>query len=74
MPERTVKVSGLSAAAGAPDGKARSAAEAIAGDEDRFNRIDNHFARLEGDFVLVKWMLGFNLAATLGIVMLLSRQ
>jgi hypothetical protein len=53
--------------AGATDDKARKAAETVAADESRFSRI-------EADLTLLKWMIGFNLAATLGVVMLLLRK
>ena len=39
--------------AGAPEEKAKQAAEAIAGHE-------NRFARIENDLNPVKWMIGFN--------------
>jgi hypothetical protein len=54
-------------AAGAPDDQARKAAEVVAGYENRFSRI-------EADLTVLKWMGGFNLAATVGIIMLLIRQ
>ena len=53
--------------AGAPEDQARKAAEVVASRENRFNRI-------EGDLSLVKWMIGFNLAATVSVVMLLLRH
>ena len=54
-------------AAVAPDDQARKAAEVVAG-------YENRFARIETDLTLLKWMIGFNLAATIGIIMLLLRQ
>lgn len=54
-------------AAGSPDDKARKAAEAVATHE-------NRFAKVEADLSLLKWMIGFNLAATTGVVMLLLRH
>jgi hypothetical protein len=54
-------------AAGAPDDQARKAAEAVAGYENRFSRI-------ETDLTVLKWMVGFNLATSVGIVMLLLRS
>jgi len=54
-------------AAGAPEDKARKAAEVVAG-------YENRFVRLEGDLTLVKWMLAFNLALTVVIVTLLLRH
>jgi hypothetical protein len=83
-------------AAGAPDDKARKAAEVVAGYENQFVSIRADIASLrselserinavrselsdritvvEGKLVLVQWMLGFNLAATVGIIMLLLRR
>lgn len=48
-------------AAGAPEDKAKKASEAIANYESRFNRIDTQL-------ILVKWMVGFNLAFTMAII------
>jgi hypothetical protein len=48
-------------AAGAPEDKARAAAEELAAYESRFVRI-------EQDLAVIKWMLGVNLAASLSIV------
>ena len=47
-------------AAGAPDDKARAAAEEIAGYESRF-------AKIETDLAVLKWMVGVNLAASLSL-------
>jgi hypothetical protein len=55
-------------AAGAPEDKARKAADAIAGYENRVSRIDNDLTALRGEMALVKWMLGFNLAMTVAIL------
>jgi hypothetical protein len=52
---------------GAAEDKARKAAETVAA-------YENRFSRLETDLTVLKWMVGFNLAATLGILMLLLRQ
>jgi hypothetical protein len=48
-------------AAGAPEDKARAAAEELAAYETRFSKI-------ETDLAVIKWMLGVNLAASLSIV------
>jgi hypothetical protein len=48
-------------AAGAPDDKARAAAEELAGYESRFVKV-------ETDLAVLKWMVGVNLAASLSIV------
>ena len=53
-------------AAGAPDDKAREAAEEIAGFENRPTTI-------EPDMKLLKWMVGFNLALSMAIAALLLR-
>lgn len=44
-------------AAGAGEEKAKAAAEAVAAYEHRF-------AKIEADLLLLKWMIGFNLAMT----------
>lgn len=54
--------------AGASEEKARKAAEAIAGYENRFAKIDERFAIMDGRLLLLQWMLGFNLAMTLAIL------
>ena len=48
-------------AAGAPDDKARAAAEELAGYESRFSKV-------ETDLAVLKWMVGVNLAASLSLV------
>jgi hypothetical protein len=48
-------------AAGAPEEKARKAAEAIA-------NYDSRLGRVEADLTLLKWMVGFNIALTLGVL------
>jgi hypothetical protein len=53
--------------AGAPEDQARKAAEVVAGYENRFARIDT-------DLTLLKWMVGFNLAISLGLLTLLLRH
>jgi hypothetical protein len=61
-------------AAGSPEDKARKAAEAIAAYENRFGVMDQRFVKIEGDLKLLTWMVGFNLAATVGIIFLLLRH
>jgi hypothetical protein len=61
-------------AAGSPEDKARKAAEAIASYENRFTAMDQRFAKIEGDIKLLTWMVGFNLADTVGIIFLLLRH
>lgn len=53
--------------AGASEEKAAKAAEAIAGYESRFNKV-------ETDLTLIKWMLGFNLALSAAILVKLMVQ
>jgi hypothetical protein len=53
--------------AGAPDEQARKAAEVVAGYENRFSRI-------EADLTLLKWMVAFNLAISVGLLTLLLRH
>ena len=53
-------------AAGAPDDKAREAAEEIAG-------YENRLAGIESELKLVKWMIGFNLVLSVAVVILLLR-
>jgi hypothetical protein len=48
-------------AAGAPDDKARAAAEELAGYESRFTKI-------ETDLAVLKWMVGVNLPVSLSLV------
>ncbi len=48
-------------AAGAPEDKARKAAEALANYEARFSKID-------ADLPVLKWMTGFILAGVAGVV------
>ena len=47
--------------AGADEEKARQAASAVAAWEDRFNKV-------ETELLLLKWMVGFNLAFTCAIL------
>jgi hypothetical protein len=61
--------------AGASEEKARKAAEALAGYEDkfvrieaRFARVDERFAQIEGKITLLQWMVGFNLAMTTAVL------
>ena len=54
--------------AGASEDKARKAAEAVAGYENRFARIENELTHVRGELALVKWMIGFNLAMTIAML------
>jgi hypothetical protein len=55
-------------AAGAPEDKARKAAEALASYENRFTAIENRITILDGKVNLLTWMVGFNLAMTTALV------
>lgn len=48
-------------AAGAPEDKARKAAEALADHENRFTKID-------AELVILKWMVGFAIALNVAIL------
>ena len=54
--------------AGAPEEKAREAAEELAAYENRFVRIETDLTVLRADMTALKWMLGVNLAASLSIL------
>ena len=55
-------------ASGAPEGKAREAAEAVAGYDCRFNKIENDLGTIRGDINLLKWMNGITWALCFGIL------
>ncbi len=48
-------------AAGAGDESARDAAEEVA-------PYDSRFGKIEGELMLLKWMLGFNLAISIAVL------
>ena len=54
-------------AAGAPEDKARKASEAMAAYESRFAKIDIELS-------VIKWMVGFNLAATVALLLIQLRH
>jgi hypothetical protein len=58
--------------AGASEDKARKAAEVLANYDARFNKIESDIAafraEVRGEFNLMRWMLGFNLAFTVAIL------
>jgi hypothetical protein len=54
-------------AAGTPEDKARKAPEVMAA-------CEIHFAKIDIELTVIKWMVGFNLAATIGALMLLLRH
>ena len=55
-------------ASGAPEDKARKAAEAMAAYEGRFNNIERSLETIRGDINLLKWMNGITWAMSLGIL------
>ena len=54
--------------AGAPEDKARKAAETLANYDNRFSRLDGAVLKLESELVLVKWMVGFGIAMNVAIL------
>lgn len=61
MPTMISEVYDAFIASGAPEEKARKAAEAIAA-------FENRFAKIEGDLNLLKWMNGITWDLSLGIL------
>ena len=61
-------------AAGAPDDKAREAAEEIAGYENRLVGIETRLTGIEAKVSMLQWMVGLNLAVSLAIVVILFRS
>ncbi len=58
--------------AGASEEKARKAAEALTNYDTRLNKIESDLATFraetKGEFNLLRWMIGFNLAMTVAIL------
>ena len=54
--------------AGASEGKARLAAEAVAQYDERFNRLDVRSEQLSGRMNLLQWMVGTNILQTIGVL------
>jgi phage shock protein A len=61
-------------AAGAPEDKAREAAEELAGYENRLASIDNRLSGVEGKLTVLIWAMGINAAATIAILGVLLRH
>ena len=61
-------------AAGAPEDKAREAAEELAGYENRMASIDNRLSGVEGKLTVIIWAMGINAAATIAILGVLLRH
>jgi hypothetical protein len=73
MPVMLSKTYDALKAAGAPEDKAREAAEELAGYENRLASIDGRLASLEGKFTVMLWAMGINAAATIAILGVLLR-
>ena len=56
-------------AAGAPEEKARKAAETVAAYENRFASIDVKLTKIDGDINLLKWMMGIIIAGVASLVL-----
>jgi hypothetical protein len=54
--------------AGASQDKARKAAEAVAGYDNRLGKIENDITGIRGELVLQRWMIGFNVALTVAVL------
>ena len=55
--------------AGANADSAREAAEEVAEYEDKFTQFEIRIERVEGKLSLLQWMVGFNLAMTVAILL-----
>jgi hypothetical protein len=55
-------------AAGAPEDKAIRAAQALAGYDNRFNKVDVEIAKVQADLKLVQWMVGLAVAGTVALI------
>jgi len=54
--------------AGADEGKARKAAESITEYDDKFVSLENKIMKMQGDINLLRWMVGFNLIISSGVL------
>jgi hypothetical protein len=68
MPVMLSKTYDALVAAGAPEDKARAAAEELAAYENRFTKIEQDLAVLKADMTALKWMLGVTLAGVVSLV------
>jgi len=55
-------------AAGASEQDAGKASEEVAAHETRLSGFELKLTKMEGDIGLLKWMVGFNIALSIGIV------
>lgn len=68
MPTMISEVYDAFIASGAPEEKARRAAEALAAHDTRFGKIESELVAIRGDINLLKWMNGVTWAFSLGIL------
>ena len=68
MPVMSGEVYDALTEAGASPEKARRAAEAVAGYDNRFAKIENDLTGIRGELVLQRWMIGFNVALTVTVL------
>lgn len=68
MPVMSGEVYDAPTEAGASQEKARKAAEAVAGYENRLGGIEGRITKADGDLTLLKWMVGFNVALTVAVL------
>jgi hypothetical protein len=55
-------------AAGAPEDKARKAAETLANYDNRFSQIDGAVLKVQSELLLLKWMVAFGIAMNVAIL------
>lgn len=68
MPVMSGEVYDALTEAGASQEKARKAAEAVAGYDNRFVGIEGRLLKADGDLTLLKWMVGFNVALSVAVL------
>lgn len=55
-------------AAGAPEDKARKAAEVLTNYDQRFDRVEREMSKTPAELTLLKWMVGFVIALDVAIL------
>jgi len=55
-------------AAGAPEDKARKAAEAMSNYDQRFDKVDLEIVKVQAEQILLRWMVGFGIAMNIAIL------
>lgn len=68
MPVMSAEVYDALTEAGASQEKARKAAEAVAGYENRFSLVETRLIKIDGDLTLLKWMVGVSSALTVAVL------